>query len=306
MREENVILAIAGDGSAEALPLADDLGARLLERFEASKGKLVVHGGRCAIADDGALSGVDVIIAHRLLESAGDDSMVVTEAAQQELRLPLEHFSKSEEAFDGIGSVTTYVYVPFLETVRCAVKREYADVATNPGKGFHFHTGRKLAAMLGYTDEMLAGIPEPAIERLAGTGNPFALGPLHAGETVVELGCGAGMDTLIASRMVGPQGRVVSIDMTPEMLEAARAAASEAGATNIDFHLGYIEEIPLPDASADVIISNGVINLAPDKKRVFREMRRVLKDDGRLQIGDIVVQKAVPEGAKRNIDLWAG
>jgi len=194
----------------------------------------------------------------------------------------------------------------FLDTLRCEIKREYAEVATNPTKGFHFHTGRSLAQLLGYTDEMLEGIPESSISRLAGTGNPFALGPLHAGDCVVELGCGAGMDTLIASRMVGPAGRVIAIDMTPEMLDQARAAASVIGATNIAFHLGYIEEIPLPDASADVIISNGVINLAPDKKRVFCEMHRVLKDGGRVQFGDIIVQKAVPDSAKRNIDLWAG
>jgi SAM-dependent methyltransferase len=194
----------------------------------------------------------------------------------------------------------------FLETLRCEIKREYAEVATNPTKGFHFHTGRTLAALLGYSDDLLEGIPEESIRRLAGTGNPFALGPLQPGERVIELGCGAGMDTLIASRMVGPNGRVTSIDMTPEMLDEARTAASATGAGNIDFHLGYIEEIPLPDASADVIISNGVINLAPDKKRVFREMHRVLKNDGRLQIGDIIVQKAVPESAKRQIDLWAG
>ena len=194
----------------------------------------------------------------------------------------------------------------FLETLRCEIKREYAEVATNPTKGFHFHTGRTLAALLGYDDELLEGIPEECIARLAGTGNPFALGPLNAGETVVELGCGAGMDTLIASRMVGSKGRVVSIDMTPQMLDQARDAATKLGATNIDFHLGYIESIPLPDGSADVIISNGVINLAPDKGQVFREMHRVLKPGGRLQIGDIVVQKAVPDSAKRNIDLWAG
>jgi SAM-dependent methyltransferase len=194
----------------------------------------------------------------------------------------------------------------FLDTLRCEIKREYADVATNPTKGFHFHTGRTLAQLLGYTAEMLEGIPESSISRLAGTGNPFALGPLNAGECVIELGCGAGMDTLIASRMVGPNGRVISIDMTPEMLDEARAAATAAGATNIDFHLGYIEEIAVPDSSADLIISNGVINLAPDKKRVFLEMHRVLKTGGRLQIGDIIVQKAVPESARRNIDLWAG
>jgi 2-polyprenyl-3-methyl-5-hydroxy-6-metoxy-1,4-benzoquinol methylase len=331
---------------------AEDLGARVLRFFhvfsnkvaeltlssfckcgactniETLKLKVIVHSGRCTfyqIANLTELSGVDVIVLHRLLKnSVGlSEYVLLTEAAQQDLQLPLTLLSKGEEAYDGIGTVQTYVYsspdklayVPdpaapapqlFLETLRCEIKREYAEVATNPTKGFHFHTGRTLAALLGYSDELLEGIPEESISRLAGTGNPFALGPLHPGETVVELGCGAGMDTLIASLMVGPNGRVISIDMTPEMLDEARAAASLAGATNIDFHLGYIENIPLPDASADVIISNGVINLAPDKKRVFREMHRVLKPEGRLQIGDIIVQKAVPESAKRNIDLWAG
>ena len=194
----------------------------------------------------------------------------------------------------------------FMETLRCEIRREYADVATNPNKGFHFHTGRPLARLLGYSDELLEGLPESSIERLAGTGNPFALGPLAPGERVIELGCGGGMDTLIASRMVGAEGRVVAVDMTPEMLEKAQAGAAAIGAANIDFQLGYIEDIPLPDGWADVIISNGVINLAPDKKRVFREMHRLLKPGGRLQIGDIIVQKAVPESAKRNIDLWAG
>jgi 2-polyprenyl-3-methyl-5-hydroxy-6-metoxy-1,4-benzoquinol methylase len=331
---------------------AEDLGSRVLHFFhvfankvaelmlssfckcgactniENLKLKVVVHSGRCTfyqIANLTELSGVDVIVVHRLLKnSAGlNEYVLLTEAAQQDLQLPLTLLSKGEELYDGIGAVATYVYSSpdkpeyvadstaqapplFLETLRCEIKREYAEVATNPTKEFHFHTGRTLAQLLGYSDELLEGIPEESISRLAGTGNPFALGPMHAGETVVELGCGAGMDTMIASRMVGPNGHVISIDMTPEMLDEARAAASTCGATNIDFHLGYIENIPLPDASADVIISNGVINLAPDKKRVFREMHRVLKPEGRLQIGDIIVQKAVPESAKRNIDLWAG
>ena len=194
----------------------------------------------------------------------------------------------------------------FLETLRCEIKREYAQVATEPAKGFHFHTGRPLAEILGYPNELLDGLPEPAIASLAGTGNPFALGPLNRGERVIDLGCGAGMDTLIAARMVGPEGKVVGIDMTAEMLDRARAGVAEMGLTNVELHQGYIEEIPVEDEWADVIISNGVINLAPDKKKVFHEMHRVLKPDGRLQIGDIVVQKAVPESAKRNIDLWAG
>ncbi len=196
--------------------------------------------------------------------------------------------------------------LPFLETLRCEIKREYAEVATDPKKGFHFHTGRRLAILLGYTDELLAGLPETAIERLAGTGNPFALGPLAPGEHVVDLGCGAGMDTLIASRMVGERGRIVAIDMTAEMLQQAHEGAAAIGATNIDFRLGCIEETPVADGWADVIISNGVINLVPDKRQVFREMHRILKPEGRLQIGDIIVQKAVPESAKRNVDLWAG
>ena len=211
-----------------------------------------------------------------------------------------------EEKAPAVPDPTAAAPSVFLDTLRCEIKREYAEVATNPTKGFHFHTGRPLAKLLGYTDEMLEGVPESSVSRLAGTGNPFALGSLAPGEFVIELGCGAGMDTLIASRMVGPKGRVLAIDMTQEMLDEARAAAVAAGATNIDFRHGYIEDIPVADASADVIISNGVINLAPDKGQVFREMHRVLKPEGRLQIGDIIVQKAVPESAKRNIDLWAG
>jgi arsenite methyltransferase len=296
--------------------------------IESLKLKAIVHSGRCTfypIANLTELSGVDVIIVHRLLKnSVGlNEYVLLTEAAQRDLRLPLPLLAEGEERYDGIGALKTYVYstpekrpfVPdpsapapalFLDTLRCEIKREYADVATNPTKGFHFHTGRPLAKLLGYDDALLEGLPESSIECLAGTGNPFALGPLMPGERVVELGCGAGMDTLIASRQVGAEGRVVSIDMTAEMLEKARTGAAAIGATNIDFHLGYIEEIPVPDAWADVIISNGVINLAPDKKKVFREMHRVLKPNGRLQIGDIIVQKAVPESAKRNIDLWAG
>jgi arsenite methyltransferase len=191
-------------------------------------------------------------------------------------------------------------------TLREAIREEYAEVANYPTKGFHFHTGRPLARILEYRDEWLEGIPESSIESFAGTGNPFSLGELRPGERAVDVGCGAGMDSLIAGRMVGPEGRVIGVDMTQVMLEKARAAAEEAGLGNVEFHQSYAEELPVPDGWADVVISNGVFNLMPDKPAVLAEMVRVLKPDGRLQIGDILVQKAVPESAKRKIDLWTG
>jgi arsenite methyltransferase len=193
-----------------------------------------------------------------------------------------------------------------LTELRQAIQAEYAEVALHPTKGFHFHTGRPLARLLGYNDVWLEGIPEGTIESFAGTGNPFSLGRLHDGERVVDVGSGAGIDSLIAARMVGPAGQVIGIDMTPEMLAKARQNATAAGLTNVEFREGYGEMLPVPDGWADVVISNGVLNLFPDKIAGLREMARVLKPDGRLQIGDILVQKAVPESAKRKIDLWTG
>ena len=193
-----------------------------------------------------------------------------------------------------------------LHELRQAIQSEYAEVALHPSKGFHFHTGRPLARLLGYDDAWLEGIPEGAIESLAGTGNPFSLGALRPGEQVVDVGCGAGIDSLIAARMVGADGRVVGVDMTPEMLEKARRNAKEAGLDNVTFRQGYGEALPVYSGWADVVISNGVLNLFPDKLAGLQEMARVLKPGGRLQIGDILVQKAVPESAKRRIDLWTG
>jgi SAM-dependent methyltransferase len=193
-----------------------------------------------------------------------------------------------------------------LTELRQAIQSEYAEVALHPTKGFHFHTGRPLARMLGYDDVWLEGIPEGAIESFAGTGNPFSLGRLHDGERAVDVGSGAGIDSLIAARMVGSAGQVIGVDMTPEMLAKARHNAAAAGLTNVEFRDGYAETLPVPDAWADVVISNGVLNLFPDKVAGLREMARVLKPGGRLQIGDILVQKAVPESAKRKIDLWTG
>jgi SAM-dependent methyltransferase len=193
-----------------------------------------------------------------------------------------------------------------LAELRQAIQDEYAVVATDPAHGFHFHTGRPLARLLGYDDAWLDGISEATIASFAGTGNPFALGILRDGEFVVDVGCGAGIDSLIASRMVGPRGRVIGIDMTPSMVERARASAEALGATNVEFELGYAERLPIPDAWADVVISNGVMNLFPDKVAGLLEMARVLKPGGRLQIGDILVSKPVPPSAKRDIDLWKG
>jgi SAM-dependent methyltransferase len=193
-----------------------------------------------------------------------------------------------------------------VEELRCEIRKEYAEVAANPDRGFHFHTGRPLAAILGYDDSLLEGIPEAAVESLAGTGNPFSLGDLGEGSRVVDIGAGAGLDSLIAGRLVGPSGSVIGVDMTDEMLAKARVAAAEAGFDHVEFRKGYAESLPVDDGWADVVISNGVVNLCPDKVAVFQEMHRVLKPGGRIQIGDIIVQKAVSEGAKRNIDLWKG
>lgn len=193
-----------------------------------------------------------------------------------------------------------------VAALRHEIQAEYALVATEPARGFHFHTGRPLAHLLGYDEQWLAGIPEGAIASLAGTGNPFAVDPISPGEHVVDVGCGAGMDSLIAARMVGADGAVIGVDMTPAMLDKARASASAMGAANVTFREGFAEALPLPDAWADVVISNGVLNLFPDKTGGMREMARVLKPGGRLQIGDILVTKAVPQSAKRDIDLWKG
>jgi SAM-dependent methyltransferase len=192
------------------------------------------------------------------------------------------------------------------EELRQAIRDEYGVVARTPQQGFHFHTGRPLARLLGYDDAWLDGIPEDALASFAGTGNPFRMGALLLGEHVVDVGSGAGLDSLIAARMVGVEGHVIGVDMTPDMLANARAAAAEAGCTNVAFHEGYAEALPVPDGWAEVVISNGVLNLMPDKAAALNEMARVLKPGGRLQIGDILVQRSLPESAKRQIDLWTG
>lgn len=195
--------------------------------------------------------------------------------------------------------------------LRDAIRVEYTHVAEDPAQGFHFHTGRRLAAILGYEQSWLEHLPEDTIASFAGTGNPFSLGELRPGERVVDVGCGAGIDSLIAARMVaadgaGGRGEVIGVDMTPAMLRRARSSAAQGGFSNVSFHEGLAESLPVPDAWADVVISNGVMNLFPDKLAGLQEMARVLKPGGRLQIADILVQKAVGDKAKRDIDLWKG
>jgi arsenite methyltransferase len=193
-----------------------------------------------------------------------------------------------------------------LGHLRQAIQEEYTAVARDPGRGYHFHTGRPLANLLGYDDGWLEGLPQGSIASFAGTGNPFCIGQLRPGELVVDIGSGAGLDSLIAAKMVGPTGHIIGVDMTPAMLERARKSASEGGAGNVEFSEGLAESLPVPDGWADVVISNGVLNLLPDKLAALREMARVLKPNGRLQIGDILVRAAVPEDAKQQIDLWTG
>jgi SAM-dependent methyltransferase len=196
--------------------------------------------------------------------------------------------------------------LPDLDQLRSAVQAEYTVVAHDPGRGFHFHTGRRLAGILEYKPNWLEGIPESSIESFAGTGNPFRIGELRAGERVVDVGCGAGIDSLIAAKMVGPAGHVTGVDMTSAMLDKARAAAAEGKSANVEFMEGYGERLPVADGSVDVVISNGALNLMPDKVAALREMARVLKPGGRLQIADILVQRAVSDEAKRDIELWTG
>jgi SAM-dependent methyltransferase len=205
--------------------------------------------------------------------------------------------------------MSTTFHFPLIlnqEKLRTAIQEEYACVALEPDRGYHFHTGRPLVLLLDYMEEWLAGIPETAIESFAGTGNPFRIGLLSPGEYVVDIGSGAGIDSLIASRLVAPFGKVVGVDMTPAMLEKARRAVLESGFDNVEFREGYAEALPVEDGWADVVISNGVLNLMPDKKAALREMARVLKPGGRLQIGDIIVQKAISDETRAKIDLWTG
>ncbi|HEU5277829.1 MAG TPA: methyltransferase domain-containing protein [Gaiellaceae bacterium] len=189
--------------------------------------------------------------------------------------------------------------------LKSEIKKTYSSVSAEPERDFIFPTGRAWAEDLAYPAE-LRNVPDAAVESFAGVANPWRLGRLERGERVLDLGSGAGTDSLIAAQMVGDQGRVTGIDMTPEMLAKARAAAAEMEATNVEFIESEAEHLPFPDASFDVVISNGVIDLVPDKDAVFGELHRVLVDGGRLQIADVTIQNPVSAEGRRNIDLWTG
>lgn len=191
-------------------------------------------------------------------------------------------------------------------TLRERVKDKYREVATQPGATFHFHTGRPLAALLGYEGAAVNRLPDHAVESFAGVGNPFSLRRLQPGERVVDVGSGAGFDTFVGAGQVGADGQVIGVDMTEEMLEKARETAAEMGLAHVEFRQGFAEELPVEDGWAGAVISNGVINLCPDKRAVFAELHRVLRPGGWLQFADIATGRPVPPEALRDIDLWTG
>jgi SAM-dependent methyltransferase len=192
------------------------------------------------------------------------------------------------------------------DALREQVRDKYREVAVDPQRTFHFHTGRPLAARLGYDAESVRALPDRAVESFAGVGNPFSLRRLEPGERVVDVGSGAGFDTFIAAGQVGPAGRVVGVDMTAEMLDKSRATADALGFAHVEFRDGLAETLPVDDGWADAVISNGVINLCADKRAVFDEIRRVLRPGGWLQFADIANGRPVPPEALRDIDLWTG
>ena len=186
-----------------------------------------------------------------------------------------------------------------------AVRAMYTDVATNPTREFHFPTGRRACELVGYPASQLDAIPVAAVESFAGVGYPFAADVIRAGDTVLDVGSGSGTDALIASQLVGVSGKVIGLDMTEAMRDKLRSNASALGTANLDVIEGNAEEIPLPDGLVDVVTSNGVLNLVPDKAKAIREIARVLKPSGRLQLADIVVGSLPSDACRAQPQLWA-
>ena len=193
-----------------------------------------------------------------------------------------------------------------VDVLRREIRATYTAVSTKQEKEFIFPTGRAWAQELGYPEPELSRVPDASVESFAGVANHWTLGRIEPGEVVLDLGCGAGTDLLIAAQMTGPDGRVIGVDMTVAMLERTRASATRMGLTNVELHEALIESSPIGDTSVDVVISNGVIDLVPDKDAVFDEIDRVLKPGGRLPIADVVIHHDVSEDARKRIDLWTG
>lgn len=291
--------------------------------------KIIAHSGEALLTSVGehpTLSGVDVITVHRLAKNSvpEDEYVLMTEAAYRDLPLPEGAVVREGAEEYDTGTFKTYTYLPQVEVdldedtirerfsndnaavqiLRDEISREYTDVAAEPDRGYHFNTGRAALAMNGYEKEWIEGIPDRVIASFSGMGNPLAMEMPADGEHVVDIGSGAGVDSIIAARAVGSAGHVIGVDMTEPMLEKANAARTELGLEQLEYRYGYMESLPIPDDWADLVISNGVVNLSPTKDRVFDEIFRVLRPGGRLQIADITVEKEIPEAAKRDIDLW--
>jgi arsenite methyltransferase len=193
-----------------------------------------------------------------------------------------------------------------VDVLREEIRRTYTDVSTDQEQEFIFPTGRSWARELGYPEPELARVPDATVASFAGVANHWTLGRIEPGSVVLDLGCGAGTDLLIAAQMTGSAGRVIGVDMTATMLERAHQSATEMGLENVELHESLIEALPLADASVDVVISNGVIDLVPDKDAVLDEIDRVLRPGGRLQLADVVIHREVSEDARKRIDLWTG
>ena len=200
----------------------------------------------------------------------------------------------------------TEEFVVDVDTLREQVREKYREVAVAPRAEYHFHTGRPLARKLGYDPTIVDALPDLAVESFAGVGNPFSLRTIVPGERVVDVGSGAGFDSFVTAAMVGDDGRVIGIDMTAEMLAKSRATATQMVHEHVEFREGFAEALPVEDGWADVVISNGVINLCADKRAVFDEINRVLRPGGTLQFADIANGRPVPLEALRDIDLWTG
>ncbi len=193
-----------------------------------------------------------------------------------------------------------------VDVLREEIRKTYTEVSADHEQEFIFPTGRAWAQELGYPELELARVPDATAESFAGVANHWTLGRIEPGSIVLDLGCGAGTDLLIAAQMTGSAGRVIGVDMTPAMLDRARDSARQMGLENVELHESLIESLPLQDASVDIVISNGVIDLVPDKDAVFDEIDRVLRPGGRLQIADVVIHTEVSEDARKRIDLWTG